>query len=159
MQLGKYLAVEVEEEKQHDEEGGHRGHVEGCCRGAFAPEVEAFMVTGPLPSSLKEERQHEGEVHRPNHPGGQRAAGHGVNPVFLEGTDDLQVAVQADQAEESDADVHVEVEEGPDDAAKDTGLTPVLEGDAEGQAEGQQEVGERQVPHVHSDGGPALHAA
>lgn len=72
-----------------------------------------------------------------------------MNPKFLQGPDDLQVAVEADQAEECDADLHIEVEEGPDDVAEDQRLALALKSDAERQAEGEQQVRECQVLHVH----------
>lgn len=146
------LTIGIKEKEQQKEKKSHRHHIEYASIGASVLEMEALVVTGATSTSVQKEAKHGGEADRPHHQGCGRAERLSVYSELLKGLDDFEVAVQADQAEKQNADVHGDVEDHAYHLTESRGTTVVLISHPEGQTEREQEIGNGKVLHVHRDG-------
>lgn len=75
-----------------------------------------------------------------------------MDSELFQGLDDFEVAVQADQAEKQNADVHGDVENHAYHLAESRRAAVFLVSHPEGQTEGEQEIGNGKVLQVYCDG-------
>lgn len=151
-ELERDFTIGIKEKEEQKEEKSHHQHIEYASSGALVLEMEALVATGSTFISVQKEAKHCDEAEDPHHRGHGHAERPGVDSELLKGLDDFQVTVQADQAEEQNADVHGDVEDHADHLAESRRTAVFLVSHPEGQTEGEQEIGDDKVLHVHRDG-------
>lgn len=105
----------------------------------------ALLVTNKEQTCSKEKKS-------PDDVAGYAAPQHLLDTEDPDWLDNLQVAVQADQAEEGDAGIHVDVEENTHHFTQEERSFFVMEVDPHWQTQDQERVGQRQMTHIHRRG-------
>lgn len=110
-QLQCNLHVENDEDQEQDTKEHYHSQVGATSQQPLIVEMEADLVAWVFLLVTNKEHSGSNEENHPDDVAGYAAPQHLLYAEDPDWLDDLQVAVQADQAEEGDAGIHVDVEE------------------------------------------------
>lgn len=151
-QLRTDCPVEAHEDQEEDKEQPHHHQVDGPTCWPLPMEVEADFVAGFGASLTQEEEEGAASKNHPDDAGSVAAPLYSVDSEDLDGLYDLQVAVQANEAQEDDAGIHGDVERDSHHPAEEEGALLVVVVDSKRQAQDQKQIGYGQILHIHRDG-------